>query len=106
MGIDLAKEWNKGFIKKEKEFIRVLGPQQRDLREIKKNELIDVLHYVLILWEQGRKRDMKEVLKGSTFSQMEGFSLLNQSNINRILLTKMEGIEHDLLRMKKKSFSS
>jgi adenine-specific DNA methylase len=29
-GIDLAKEWNKGFIKKEKEFIKVLGPQDRE----------------------------------------------------------------------------
>lgn len=29
-GIDLAKEWNKGFIKKEKGFIKVLGPQDRD----------------------------------------------------------------------------
>jgi hypothetical protein len=29
--IDLAKEWDKdGFVKKEKEFIRVLGPQERD----------------------------------------------------------------------------
>ena len=29
-GIDLTKEWNRGFIKKEKEFISVLGPQDRE----------------------------------------------------------------------------
>jgi maltose-binding protein MalE len=52
--IDLANEWNRhGFIKKEKEFIRVLGPQDRQLDELKNSpELIDVLHGALLL---GRK---------------------------------------------------
>jgi adenine-specific DNA methylase len=55
-GIDLAKMWNKGFIKKEKEFINVLGPQDREEglvlapnAQTLMPELIDVLHYVLIL---------------------------------------------------------
>ena len=35
-GIDIAAEWNKkGFIKKEKEFIRVMGPQDRDVEDLK-----------------------------------------------------------------------
>jgi len=109
VGIDLAKEWNKGFIKKEKEFIRVLGPQQRDLREIKINELIDVLHYVLILWEQGRKRDMKEVLKGSTFGYKDSFyriaqaiseTLPNESKEKRLLDGFLSGREKIISEMK------
>jgi len=109
VGIDLAKEWNKGFIKKEKEFIRVLGPQQRDLREIKTNELIDVLHYVLILWEQGRKRDMKEVLKGSTFGYKDSFyriaqaiseTLPNESKEKRLLDGFLSGREKIISEMK------
>ncbi|MBU1615808.1 DUF1156 domain-containing protein, partial [bacterium] len=49
--IDLAKEWSRGgFIKKEKEFIRFLGPQERRLEDIKdSSELIDALHRVLLL---------------------------------------------------------
>ncbi|MHA1859704.1 MAG: DUF1156 domain-containing protein, partial [Candidatus Asgardarchaeia archaeon] len=55
VGIDLAREWNKGFIKKQKEFIYVLGPQDRKLEELKDSwELIDVLHLVLLLWKTGR----------------------------------------------------
>ncbi|MGH7452710.1 MAG: DUF1156 domain-containing protein, partial [bacterium] len=43
-GIDLAREWSKnGFIRKEKEFIRVFGPQARKMDELKDTrELIDV----------------------------------------------------------------
>ena len=109
VGIDLAKEWNKGFIRKEKEFIRVLGPQQRDLREIKTNELIDVLHYVLILWGQGRKRDMKEVLKGSTFGYKDSFyriaqaiseTLPNESKEKRLLDGFLSGREKIISEMK------
>ena len=109
VGIDLAKEWNKGFIKKEKEFIRVLGPQQRDLREIKTNELIDVLHYVLILWEQGRKRDIKEVLKGSGFGYKDSFyriaqaiseTLPSESKEKRLLDGFLSGREKIISEMK------
>jgi len=50
VGIDIEKEWNKGFVKKEREFIRVLGPQDRKLDELEdSDELIDVLHRVLLL---------------------------------------------------------
>ncbi|MBI2487429.1 MAG: hypothetical protein HYW01_10835, partial [Deltaproteobacteria bacterium] len=58
--IDLAKEWGRdGFVKKEKEFIRVLGPQDRRLENLKNSpELIDVLHSVLLLWEKSRRDDM------------------------------------------------
>lgn len=56
IGINLEKEWNKGFIVKEKEFIKVLGPRERSIDDLEKSgELIDVLHHVLLLWESGEK---------------------------------------------------
>lgn len=63
-GIDLASEWNKnGFIKKEKEFIRVLGPHERKMdiansQVANRQELIDVLHMGLLLWEKSKRDGM------------------------------------------------
>src|SRR3990172_11259634 len=58
--IDLAKEWSRqGFIKKDKEFISVLGPQDRKIEDVKNSsELIDVLHSVLLLWEKSKRDEM------------------------------------------------
>jgi len=81
--IDLAEEWNKnGFIKKEKEFIRVLGPQARNLEDFKENrlnELIDVLHYVLLLWKEGKKEDMIRVLKNTGYGLKDIFYRVAQA---------------------------
>jgi len=79
-GIDLAKEWNKGFIKKDKEFIKILGPHERDIKEFKnQKELIDVLHSALILWKEGKRKDMKEVLRDSGFGQKDAFYRVAQA---------------------------
>jgi len=79
-GVDLGKEWNRGFIKKEKEFIRVLGPQDRTLDEIKESqEMIDVLHKVLLLWKSGRKEEMKEVLMEAGYGRKESFYRVTQA---------------------------
>jgi adenine-specific DNA methylase len=79
-GVNLEKEWNKGFIKKEKEFIRVLGPQERRLEEIgDSNELIDVLHKVLLLWKLGNRESMKEVLLETGYGMMEAFYRVAQA---------------------------
>ncbi|PMP69409.1 MAG: DNA methylase, partial [Thermodesulfovibrio aggregans] len=79
-GIDLAKEWNKGFIKKDKEFIKVLGPHERDLAELEdSNELIDVLHYVLLLWKEGNGEKMKKVLSDSGFGAKDAFYRVAQA---------------------------
>jgi len=78
-GIDLAKEWNKGFIRKEKEFIRILGPQERDLKEVKNNELIDVLHQTLILWKEGEREEMKKVLANSGWGNRDAFFRVAQA---------------------------
>jgi adenine-specific DNA methylase len=78
-GINLAKEWNKGFIRKEKEFIRILGPQERDLKEVKNNELIDVLHQTLILWKEGKREEMKKVLANSGWGNRDAFFRVAQA---------------------------
>ncbi|MGC8979248.1 hypothetical protein [Caldisericum sp.] len=79
-GIDLAKEWNKGFIKKDKELIRVLGPHERDLAGLENsNELIDVLHYVLLLWKDGKREEMKKFLSDSGFGNKDVFYRVAQA---------------------------
>jgi len=74
-GIDLAKHWSgTGFIKKEKEFIRVLGPQDRKLDELEdKTELIDVLHKSLLLWSKNRRDEIPELLAEANLNRSETF---------------------------------
>lgn len=78
-GIDLSKEWHKGFIRKEKEFIMVLGPQERDLKEVENNEVIDVIHRVLILWKEGKREEMKKVLADSGWGNKDAFYRVAQA---------------------------
>jgi len=79
-GVDLEKEWNKGFIRKEKEFINVLGPQERTVEEIgDSEEMIDVLHKVLLLWKAGKKEEIKEVLTETGYGTKEAFYRVAQA---------------------------
>ena len=80
-GIDIAAEWNKkGFIKKEKEFVRVIGPQDRDVEDLKDSrEMINVLHSILLLWEKGRREEMKANLKDSGYGNSEAFYRVAQA---------------------------
>jgi adenine-specific DNA methylase len=80
IGVDLEREWNKGFIKKEKEFIMVLGPQGRKLEELKSTrDMIDVLHKVLLLWKSGNREEMKAVLKETGYGEKESFYRVAQA---------------------------
>jgi len=79
-GIAIEREWNRGFIKKEKEFIRVLGPQERSEKELEgKEELIDVLHLVLLRWKSGRKDEMKKILSETGYGNREHFYRVAQA---------------------------
>ena len=80
-GIDLSQEWGGSrFIKKEKQFIRVLGPQTRILDDLSGvDELIDVLHYVLLLWEKSQRDEMLQVLRDSGFGDTEAFYRVAQA---------------------------
>ena len=80
-GVDIAREWNrKGFVVKEKQFIRVLGPQSRrmdDLRDTR--ELIDTLHHVLLLWETSQREEMIHTLAESGYGESEVFFRVAQA---------------------------
>jgi len=94
-GVDLAREWGRGgFVRKEKEFVRVLGPQQRRWDEsanqriseksltrsiADSHEMIDVLHYVLLLWEKGRREGLVQVLAGTGLGRSEAFYRVAQA---------------------------
>ena len=80
-GVDLAQEWGrKGFIVKEKAFIRVLGPQSQKLNELKDaGELIDVLHHVLLLWEKSQRDEMLRILSESGYGDSEAFYRVAQA---------------------------
>ncbi|MBI4648361.1 MAG: DUF1156 domain-containing protein [Bacteroidia bacterium] len=81
VGIDLSQEWSRqGFIKKEKEFIRVLGPQNRKIEEVEDSfELIDVLHRALLLYEMGRKDEMMQLLAATGFGKSDVFYRVAQA---------------------------
>jgi hypothetical protein len=110
VGIDLAQEWNKGFIRKEKEFIKVLGPQERDLEELKgPNELIDVLHSALILWGKGKREEMKKMLQESDWGNKDAFfrvaqaiseTLPNESREKKLLDGFLSGKEKIITEIK------
>jgi len=79
-GIDLEKEWKKGFIKKTKESITVFGPYDRNIGDLEdSDELIDVLHFVLLLWRSGRREDMKRVLSETGYGKKEAFYKVAQA---------------------------
>jgi len=79
LGVELTDLWDKGgLVKKEKEFVKVLNPKERaqDQAFLKKTEftsMIDVLHYVLILWERGEREKIKEILNETGYARNEIF---------------------------------
>jgi adenine-specific DNA methylase len=80
VGIDMPKSGNKGFIKKDKEFVQVLGPDERDVRDLDNSrELIDVLQRVLLLWKRGLSEEITRVLAESGFGRSEAFYRVAQA---------------------------
>ena len=94
-GIDLSQEWSrKGLVRKENEFVRLVGPQERDINELKtSHELIEILQLALLYWEMGRRDEMTDVLsesgyKDETFFQVAqavSQTLPNESKEKKIL---------------------
>lgn len=80
-GIDLADEWGKrGYIRKEKEFIRVLGPQDRKMEDLKdSSDMVGVLHQTLLFWEKSRRDDMINLLRESGYGTNEAFYRVAQA---------------------------
>lgn len=79
-GIDLEREWNKGFIVKDREFIEVLGPYKRDIKSLdKSDEVIDVLHHALVLYKDGKREELKKVLQESEWGERDAFYRVAQA---------------------------
>jgi len=85
LGVELTELWDKGgLVKKEKEFVKVLNPKERAqdrafLKKTKFTSMIDVLHYVLILWEKGEKEKIKEILNETGYVRNEIFWQIAQA---------------------------
>ncbi len=79
LGVELTEIWDKGeLVKKEKEFVRVLGPLERAkdpvfVRRRRITSMIDALHYVLILWSRGERDKIKEFLEETGYLRNEMF---------------------------------
>lgn len=68
VGIEITEHWGDGFIKKNKEFISVLGPKERSNSFSKGDKfetLIDVLHRTLLYWEKNQRDEIKELLEAT-----------------------------------------
>jgi adenine-specific DNA methylase len=82
--VDLPHEWSRpnNVIKKQKENIRLLGPQDRSLEEIaslEKKDLIDVLHMALLLWQKGDRQAMIDLLSETGFGTKDSFYKVAQA---------------------------
>jgi adenine-specific DNA methylase len=79
LGVELTSLWDKGgLVKKEKEFVKILNPKERAqdpafLKKTKFTSMIDVLHYILILWERGEREKIKEILSETGYARNEIF---------------------------------
>ncbi|ABU57700.1 DUF559 domain-containing protein [Roseiflexus castenholzii] len=81
-GLDLSEEWSRrgSFVKKEQEFVRLLGPHQREMEHLAAGrELIDVLHHALRLWEKSDRSALVQRLSESGFGQSEAFYRVAQA---------------------------
>jgi putative DNA methylase len=80
VGIDLEHEWNKGFIVKDKEFIRVLGPDERTEKELSDpQDLIDILHKTLQIWKKGKMNEVDKFLEEKGYKNSDVFSRVAQA---------------------------
>lgn len=79
-GIDLSKEWNKGYIIKEKGDIVVLGPSKRNFDSLNgSSELIDVIHKSCILWKNNKKENIPPLLNETGYENSEAFYKVSQA---------------------------
>jgi len=97
-GIDLAQEWGRrrAFIRKEREFVRVLGPHQRSLEDLDEKRaeglpfLLEVLHCVLRYWEAGEHQALLQLLATTGYGASEVFYRVAQAISETLPLTSKE----------------
>ena len=80
VGIDIEHKWNKGFIVKESENIRVLGPDERNMKDLEKSqELIDTLHLALLLWKNKKSGELDKMLTEKGLNRSDVFKRVGQA---------------------------
>jgi len=81
VGIELTEHWNKGFVKKEKEFIRVLSAAERGSNFLKQapENMVDVLHQALLLWSKNERKAISELLSRTGHAANDDFWRLAQA---------------------------
>jgi putative DNA methylase len=78
VGTELTALWGDGgFVRKEKEFVRALGPVEREkdtkfMHQVGFNTMVDAIHRGCIYWEQGEQRQLKDHL-AQTFGSNNAF---------------------------------
>jgi putative DNA methylase len=78
IGVEITDLWTGGFVKKDKDLVHVIDAIERkkDLSFLKKERfdlMVDALHYSLILWEKGKRSEIKKLLDESGFSSNQTF---------------------------------
>ncbi|KFM20183.1 Site-specific DNA-methyltransferase Type III restriction system mod subunit protein [Marine Group I thaumarchaeote SCGC AAA799-P11] len=80
VGIDIEHEWNKGFIVKDKELIHVLGPNERNEKELDESQdLIDILHKALLIWKKEKREAVEKFLEEKGYGNSEVFKRIAQA---------------------------
>ncbi len=107
VGLDIVKELNNGFIKKDGVNVRVLGPLDRNEKDLaKSHELIDVLHYALLLWKQGKQDELLTLLNKSEYGKNDVFFKVIESlihvNIDTDECKLLEGLQGSRIRLEEK----
>ena len=77
-GVNLEDLWKKGgFVKKMGDKIKVLNPKERDTFKI--NNMVDVMHKTLLLWENGKRDEINELLSSTGYGASPAFWQLCQA---------------------------
>ena len=71
VGIDIEREWNRGFIRKVDGYVRVIGPDERTDNLEESSELIDILHHALILWKSQKAEYVDKFLTSKGYKHSE-----------------------------------
>lgn len=73
VGIDLSQTPDTGFIRKDKEYVRVVGPDERSDQDHleESDELIDILHHALRLWRSQKVAEANKFLSGRGYVKNE-----------------------------------
>ncbi|GAA6733608.1 DUF1156 domain-containing protein [Thermus oshimai] len=73
VGIELSEYWDgRGFVQRQGGLVWVLGPKERGrgfLERERHENMVDVLHKAVLLWEKGDRRGLEKLLSGSPFPQ-------------------------------------